>query len=81
MNLPQEAINPKGPIASRGGSIPVFLRKLLQLFMIFQRGGGVQTLSSLWIDPCIYPGCMQKGKLLTFLPHNEANQKVFCYLS
>ena len=39
MNLPQEAIDPKGPIASRGGSIPVFLRNLLQL-MIFQGGGG-----------------------------------------
>ena len=65
MNLPQEAIDPKGPTNE-----PVAT--------CYDFPGG--PLSSLWIDSCIYPGCVQKGKLLTFLPHNEANQKVLCYL-
>ena len=32
MDLPQKQLDPQGPIASQGGSIPVFLRKAIATY-------------------------------------------------
>ena len=54
MDLPREAIGPKGPpIASRGGSVPEILRKsTATLLFRWGRGVGADPLSPLLVSPC-----------------------------
>ena len=51
-DLPREAIGPaRGPIASRGGSVPVLLRKPIPICNFPGGGGGLDPMSTLWIRP------------------------------
>ena len=50
----EKQLDPLGPIASRGGSVPEFLRKPITTCDL--PGGGVRTpCTPFWIRPCVEP--------------------------
>ena len=63
MNYFKKQLDPRGPIASGGGSVPVFLRKPTATCDFPGGGGGGPPVPGpLWIRPCHVPPLKKKSK-------------------